>query len=66
MVIENDYLNIAKRKSDEQLLDEHWRAVRLSKIWFSNKTGVETPFEKLDNHHLQSIIKMLCKFLEDR
>ena len=58
---EKDYLEIAIKGKEQQLLAEHWKKVAETKIWVKS-AGEEIPFEKLGNTHLGQIVQMLIRF----
>lgn len=62
---EKDYLEVAKRENEEKILDNHWKNCVKTNTWFSS-TGESYSFDDLDTHHLNSIIKMLVRFIMER
>lgn len=58
---ERDYLQLAKKKSDEEIMNEYWLNVARKKIWIS-KDGTETPFKQLELGHVLNIINGLMLF----
>ncbi len=65
MHVEKDYLNIATKQEEQELLDKHWEKVKRMKIWVST-SGEKTHFNEIDNSHLITIIKMLIRFYGER
>ena len=58
---ERDYLQLAKKKSDEEIMNEYWLNVARKKVWIS-KDGTETPFKQLELGHILNIINGLMLF----
>ena len=58
---ERDYLVLAKKKSDEEIMNEYWTEVARRKIWIS-KDGTETPFKELEIGHILNIVNGLMEF----
>lgn len=58
---ERDYLQLAKKKSDEEIMNEYWLNVARKKVWIS-KDGTETPFKQLELGHVLNIINGLMLF----
>lgn len=62
---EDYYLEVAKLKEENKLLDAHWEECAKSREWI-DINGVVTKFEELDDVHLTNIIAMLTRFYQNR
>lgn len=62
---ESCYLEIAKIKKENELLDAHWKECVERKEWV-HVNGEVSKFEELDDIHLTNIIAMLTRFYKIR
>lgn len=61
MMDERDYLQMAKKKSDEEIMNDYWTKIAVRKVWIS-KDGTETKFSDLEIGHMLNIINGLLTF----
>ena len=62
---ESCYLEIAKIKKENELLDAHWEECTKRKEWV-HVNGEVSKFKELDDIHLTNIIAMLTRFYKIR
>lgn len=60
-MVEKDYLLVAKSRSEEEILEQHWTTVAKTHIWV-DRVGKEVKFEDLDVRHICNIINGLATF----
>ena len=58
---ESDYLELAKKQTDFDLLESFWYKVLREEVWYS-KDGTKTPFDKLSFKHISHIVNGLLDF----
>jgi len=58
---EVDYLILAQKKSEKEIMDEHWKKVAKTKTWVS-LDETETKFSDLELGHLMNILVGLLDF----
>ena len=61
MMLEEEYYELAKKKSQKDLMDDYWSRIAARKVWIS-KDGTETSFHDLEFKHLINIINGLMSF----
>ncbi len=58
---EQEYYELAKKRKEENLMDEYWQEIARTGKWIS-KDGTETYFRDLDLKHMLNIINGLLDF----